>query len=79
MLLLLVADERNTSKNWVAPTQLSFPYVVVILQVSPKHRELGECVNRSSLFFLLSRRVKDQQEMHTLARLLDVDFNHWYN
>jgi hypothetical protein len=43
MLLLLVVDERNTSEKWVAPTQLSVAYVIVILQVSPKHRNRGVC------------------------------------
>jgi hypothetical protein len=71
MLLLLVVDEWNTSEKWVARTQLSVAYVIVILEVSKKKTESGEYVNHSSLFFLLSRTVKDQQEMHASTKLLD--------
>jgi hypothetical protein len=38
---------------------------------SEQKNRIREYVNHSSLFFLLSRTVKDQQEMHASSRLLD--------
>jgi hypothetical protein len=68
MLLLLVIDERNTSEKWVAPTQLSIAYVVVILQVSPKYRNRGNMwtVPLSSSYSLGQWRI-NKKCMHQLG------------
>jgi hypothetical protein len=68
MLLLLGVDERNTSEKWVAPTQLSLAYVVLILQVIPKHqnRESMWTIPLSSSYSLGQWRI-NKKCMHRLG------------